>query len=383
VGGTPLTGLTITTAQLTAGAIALATTGTPALSITNSSTGSITGIISGTNATLTKAGAGTLTLSGANTYGGATTVNNGVLSISSDTNLGSMPGSVVIASVVLDGGALQATENLTLHSNRGVLLGAAGGGLAATTGVELKYAGSIGGAYTLTINGGGQSGQVTLSGSNAYSATVIATGTLQIGDGDVSGTLGTAAVTNNGTLVFKRTDAIAVTQMISGTGAVNLIGTDSGSLILSSGANTYSGNTRIISGVLLAGASTTGSIASGPFGTGSVTVSDGATLDLNGQTIANPLNLNGTGISSLGALINTNVNVGTQTGNVVLQSLTSLGVGAEKSLALNTGVVSGNFALKINAGVGQTGMVLLSGSNTFNAGMTVYAGTVELGASSV
>ena len=78
IGATPLTGLTISTGTLTAGAIALATTGTPALSITNSGAGSITGIISGTGATFTKAGAGTLTLSGANTYGGSTTINGGI-----------------------------------------------------------------------------------------------------------------------------------------------------------------------------------------------------------------------------------------------------------------------------------------------------------------
>ena len=378
VGSTPLTGLTITTAQLSAGAITLATTGTPALSITNSAAGSITGIISGTNASLTKAGVGTLTLSGTNTYGGVTTVNGGTLSISADANLGAVPSVITPASIVLDGGTIQATESFTLHSYRGITLGSSGGGLAATAGDELTYGGVVGGTYTLTINGAGQTGQVTLMGSNTYSATTITAGTLQIGDGGTNGTLGSAAVANNGMLVFKRTDAITVSQVITGTGGVRVIGTDSGSLTLSSGSSTYGGATTVISGTLVAGASTTASVTSGPFGTGAVTVSSGAALDLNGQSIANALKLNGAGISNAGALINTNINTGTQTGDVVLQSATSVGVGAGKALTLSTGVVSGSFALTVNAGAGQTGTVLLSGANIYGGATTVNGGTLVL-----
>jgi autotransporter-associated beta strand protein len=77
VGGTPLTGLTVTTATLSAGDITLVSNA--ALSITNSGAGSVTGIITGLGVTLTKTGAGRLTLSGANTYGGNTTVNGGIL----------------------------------------------------------------------------------------------------------------------------------------------------------------------------------------------------------------------------------------------------------------------------------------------------------------
>jgi autotransporter-associated beta strand protein len=148
-------------------------------------------------------------------------------------------------------------------------LGSSGGGLAATAGDELTYGGVVGGTYTLTINGAGQTGQVTLTGSNTYSATTITTGTLQIGDGGTNGTLGSAAVANNGMLVFKRTDAITVSQVITGTGGVRVIGTDSGSLTLSSGSSTYGGATTVISGTLVAGASTTAGVTSGPFGTGS------------------------------------------------------------------------------------------------------------------
>jgi autotransporter-associated beta strand protein len=111
VGSTPLTGLTITTATLTAGAISLANSS--ALSVTNSGVGTISGTISGTGVTLSKDGAGTLTLSGANTYTGAATITAGVLSVSSvaDGGLASNLGqsSNADTSLVFNGGTLQFT----------------------------------------------------------------------------------------------------------------------------------------------------------------------------------------------------------------------------------------------------------------------------------
>ena len=60
---------------------------------TNGYTLTIPGVIGGTGA-LAKTGAGTLTLSNANTFTGATTVNGGILTISTDGNLGAVPGAV-------------------------------------------------------------------------------------------------------------------------------------------------------------------------------------------------------------------------------------------------------------------------------------------------
>ena len=63
------------------------------------------------------------------------------------------------------------------------------------------------------------------------------------------GSLGTGAIANSGTLVFNRNDAaLNLTQVVSGTGMVNQVG--SGTTTLSS-ANTYSGNTTISGGTLM------------------------------------------------------------------------------------------------------------------------------------
>jgi autotransporter-associated beta strand protein len=97
-GSTALGNITIDTAGLTAAAIKLQGT----LDITNSAASSITGVISNgaSAASLTKAGAGTLTLSGTNTYTGATTVNNGTLTVSGSGKLGNgnYTGTLTVAS---------------------------------------------------------------------------------------------------------------------------------------------------------------------------------------------------------------------------------------------------------------------------------------------
>ena len=110
---------------------------------------------------------------------------------------------------------------------------------------------------------------------------------MSVGAGGATGALGTGAVINNAALQFNRTGALTVANAISGSGAVNQVGTSTTSL---TGANTYSGTTTISAGILSVGAGGT----TGTLGTGAV-VNNG-TLQINRSdaiTVANTIS--GTG----------------------------------------------------------------------------------------
>ena len=83
---------------------------------------------------------------------------------------------------------------------------------------------NISGGGPVIVNG---TGVVKFSGANTYSGptTINAGGTLQIGDAGTTGTIGTGNVTLHGTLAFKRSDAITVSNAIVGPGTVNQEGT--------------------------------------------------------------------------------------------------------------------------------------------------------------
>ncbi len=110
-------------------------------------------------------------------------------------------------------------------------------------------------------------------------------------------------------------------------------------------------------------------------GTGAVSVTSGATLSIVnsiGAAITNNLTLNGAGVSSNGALVNTGTN--TLSGTVTLGSATTIGVtGGSDALTLN-GIISGANSLT-KAG---SGSLVLSGSNTYSGATTVNTGTLSI-----
>lgn len=96
-------------------------------------------------------------------------------------------------------------------------------------------------------------GTMVLSGTNTYTgATTINAGTLQIGNGGTTGTIGSGAVTNNSALVLNYGTGATVTlpNVIDGTGTVTKQGTGTATL---TGSSPYTGNTTIEQGTLRIG----------------------------------------------------------------------------------------------------------------------------------
>lgn len=211
-------------------------------------------------------------------------------------------------------------------------------------------------------------GKLTFTGINSYSGTTtINAGTLQIGDGGTLGTISSAGVTNNAALVFNRSNDFTISNAISGTGTV----TKSGAGVLTlSGGNSYTGLTTISQGILKCGSTNAlGTI------TGSTTIVDGASLDLNGlnYSTAEPLTINGTGVSANGVISNSTTTAATFAGPITLASNATIN-GKDSNLTLS-GTINGAYALEVtttNKAFSQTGIV---GGTTPPVSYTINAGT--------
>lgn len=147
----------------------------------------------------------------------------------------------------------------------------------------------------LTVN---QNSNVVLLGANTYAGTTaINAGTLTVGNGGTAGQLGSGAVSiaSGSSLTFNRSDAISVTNAISGAGSVAVTG---GATVTFSNQKTHSGGTTIGTGILdlTGGGGSAGTIR------GTATVNAGGTLRLStgdatgwagGSNALTTINLNG------------------------------------------------------------------------------------------
>lgn len=171
-------------------------------------------------------------------------------------------------------------------------------------------AGGLSGGGTLNVNGA-----LTIANTNNASGTtsIGAGGSLQIGNNNTSGSIGNGSIVNNGTLYLSRSDDTTVTNIISGSGAVNQFSFGTTTL---SGANTYNGGTTIGRGVLSISAdnnlgAASGSVSlnggtlkttAGVTNTHTITVgSENGALNLSGGqlTLGSPNTLLGSGVLSV------------------------------------------------------------------------------------
>jgi len=294
--------------------------------------GVISDAVGGTPGSLSSNGAGTLVLTAGETYTGQTTIAAGTLALSGN-------GSIANSSDVIDNGTFDIS-----NTNNGASIVSLGGSGNVTLGTQSLSLTNAHDAFYGVISGSGGlnvAGSLEiLLGDNTYAGgTTIASGSeLLIGD---QGTTGSIAgdVTNDGYLLFDRTDAVTYAGAVSGTGGLYQYA--SGSLTLTS-VSTFTGNAVIYGGTLAL--SGNGSIAE------AYNVADYGTFDISNTA-------NGASISSLAG--SGNVNLGTQT-----LTLTN-------AVDTFSGAISGGGGLTLSGGT-ET----LTGANTYTGDTTINGGTL-------
>jgi autotransporter-associated beta strand protein len=214
--------------------------GTITVDSTSDYTFSGAGSISGA-ASLVKSGSATLTVLTLNDFIGGSTISSGTVQVGNGTTGGSL-------------GAGDIVNNATLNFN-------------------LPSALNVDGAISGTGSVGVQGGTVVLTADNSYGDSSISSGaTLQVGNGGASGSVGTGAIANDGTLAYNRSGMVTNAGSITGNGDLSV---DGGGTVVLAADNAYSGATTINSGVLQVGAGgTSGTIGSA----GTVTVNSSGTL---------------------------------------------------------------------------------------------------------
>ena len=161
-----------------------------------------------------------------------------------------------------------------------------------------------------------------------------------------------------------------------------------------SGTNTYTGLTTINAGTLKLDSDNTTTLGTAAGGT---IVNSGAVLDLNGKTlsVAEPLTLNGTGLTATpaGALTNTGGNA-SYSGNITLGAASTITATTSGTLTCSGTVGTGAFGLTLDgAGTGTMSGVIstptsltksgagtwtLSGTNTYTGATLISAGVLKV-----
>ncbi|TGU88681.1 autotransporter outer membrane beta-barrel domain-containing protein [Mesorhizobium sp. M00.F.Ca.ET.151.01.1.1] len=416
------------------------------LAFDRSDTYTYAGVISGSGA-VSQIGTGTTVLTGANTYSGGTTISAGTLSVSADNNLGDASGGLTFNGGVLQvtGTAFTGTDRTITLGLLGGGFDIADAGNAFTASQAITGSGALtklgagtliltgdsnygGGttisAGTLQLGNGGTSGSITgnvanngtlafdrsdtytfagtISGngaaiqqgsgttiltadSNYTGGTTISAGTLQLGNGGLSGSI-TGNVNNNGTLVFDRSNGLVLAGVISGSGGVIQQGSSTTAL---TGDNTYNGGTTISAGTLqLGNRGTSGSITGDVTNNGTLafyrtdsytfagTISgSGAVNQLGSGTTILTADNTYAGVTTISAGTLQLGNGGTS-GSIAGNVIDNGTLAFDRSDAVTfAGVISGSGAV---SQIG-TGTTILTADNTYAGVTTIAAGTLQLG----
>ena len=393
--------------NLTGGQIAGPGTLTGSLNDTSAQSSTFGGVIANgaSPSTLTVNNAATtLTLTGVNTYTGDTKITSGTLSLGPTASIAAgstvgvdnkgilnfAAGGSVLGNATLTGGAAVTGSGGTI----GGTLAVSGGNWNATSGTVQGLVTASGAANTFTIGSGAN--LTAASGVNVTGGQIAGTGTL-------TGSLGYTSAQSS-TFGGVIADGASPSTLTVNNAATTLTLT---------GANTYTGMTKVTSGTLSLGP--TGSIAAGSTvgvdnagtlnfaggGTvaGNATLTGGATVTGSGGTIGGTLGVTGgnwnatsgtvTGLVTATGDANTfTIGAGanlTATSGVNLTGGQIAGTGTLTGSLTDTSAQSSTFGGVI-AGAGNTLTInnaattlTLTGANTYTGATTVTAGTLSLG----
>ncbi|MDB5603808.1 MAG: outer rane autotransporter barrel domain protein [Bradyrhizobium sp.] len=278
------------------------------------------GLISGSGV-VEQNGTGTITFTATNTYSGGTILNGGTLSVAADANLGS-----AASALAFNGGALQITGTAFTSTARVIGWGTNGGGF------DIADANNTFTVNQAILSGGvltkAGAGTLVLTANDDYAGTMIAAGTLQLGNGGTTGSI-THDVSSNGTLAFNRSNAYQFDGVISGSGGLQQNGRGTTTLTAD---NAYTGGTTISAGILqLGNGGASGSIVGN--------VLDNATLAVNRSdsfTLAGQISGTGT-FQQLGTGTTILTNANTYAGGTTIAGGT---LRVENNAALGTGAVT-------------------------------------------
>jgi autotransporter-associated beta strand protein len=326
----------------------VSTTTNTTLTLSNTSSGStlLNGLISNGTGTLSltvnSSGSGAAILGAANTFTGPTTITAGSLQLGTNN-------------------ALQ-DSTVAINATNGLLF---------SGGVGSFNIGALGGTANETLTDTSMSGVALNVGADNATTTY---------SGNLSGTGGSLTKSGSGTLTLSGNNSYTGSTSVS-----------AGTLVLS-GTNTITGPVAVNAGIL-------NLQSSGGLGAASsVTVTNNAALQLQGgisETSAAPLTLNGSGISSNGALENVSGN-NTYSGIVTLGSATTIGSDSNSLTLSNATTIGGsgdNLTLAgagngtIDGGIGTgsggltmngTGTWTLAGNNSYTGATTLNSGTLIL-----
>jgi autotransporter-associated beta strand protein len=324
-----------------------------------------TGGITGSTA-LTKSNTGAVILTTNNTYTGATTISGGTLQLGDGGIDGALSSSSAISVALGASFAVNQSDTVIQGTNFGS---------AAITGA---------GGF---IQAG--SGTTIFTAANSYTGTTaINSGILQLGNGGTTGALtGTTGITSSGTATLAINRSNAFTQVIDLNGqAINdanlsLTKAGGGTATLSL-TNTYGGLTTINGGsITITNAAALGSTTAGVVVNGSNTGStSNARLELSGgiTVTGEAATISGVGnfIGAMAGTVGSNVWAGPVTiGLAGTRIGANAGASLEISGIISSGLDENGLAIRTSD---LTGVVILSGANTYLGGTSIVVGKLQL-----